>query len=353
MKNKFSNQEIEFLNNFSDIRQLASFAEGEAQKSAAISELFNKVVKVANENPKLASAIAGGLGGSVLGAGSAVLIGNKKKKLRNALLGALIGGGLGAGAGYAGSKFLDYKAQNAVDQVKAAIKDRDIDSVKSAAKILRKERNAEFLKNAKGLIEKDFLTSGNNSLSEMQSKHQISQILEGNESGGIIGGSYTHNSTKDPRWHKWDSKTRDLLKTEKLDPAQKDNIIESAIASRDGRAFFNGINPNTGKPYTPQELSIAEKQLLGETFLDDRVNTGLNSRYKEVYDFVKTEKQSGGKQSPGFIDRISSMLGLSPGRLPIEGDIDAIKKTIDSGNLGSLPPEFRDPEIIKYIINRS
>lgn len=109
MKNKFSNQEIEFLNNFSDIRQLASFAEEEAQKSAAISELFNKVLAVVKENPKLASAIAGGLGGSLLGAGSAVLIGNKKKKLRNALLGAGIGGLGGAGLGVLGHEYIPQK----------------------------------------------------------------------------------------------------------------------------------------------------------------------------------------------------------------------------------------------------
>ena len=109
----FSEAEINFLNNFSSIAELHSFAE-------SFDEVLQKVKDYVNENETLknikdyiklndywAFPAAGAVGGAGVGAVGGILLGDKQKpKLRRALMGAGIGAGVGAGIGTAG---LAYK----------------------------------------------------------------------------------------------------------------------------------------------------------------------------------------------------------------------------------------------------
>lgn len=92
----FSQEEVDFLNNFKTIDEFNNF-------SVNFAGLMDKL----NENPSLYYGLLGGAGGAGIGAGANLIFGNKKKSnLRKLIEGALIGGVLGSGAGAIGGGFL-------------------------------------------------------------------------------------------------------------------------------------------------------------------------------------------------------------------------------------------------------
>lgn len=120
----FSRAEINFLNNFSSVAELQSFAE-------SFDEVFQKVKDYVNENETLKNIkdyvklndywvfpAAGAIGGAGVGVAGGILLGDKQKsKLRRALMGAGIGAGLGAGVGTAGLAYKKNRDLNeAVDR---------------------------------------------------------------------------------------------------------------------------------------------------------------------------------------------------------------------------------------------
>lgn len=111
----FSQQEIQFLNNFSSIDDLYAF-------SNAVGDMVGKVEDLRINNPELFYSLAGGLSGAGIGAVGNLLIGDKKKsKLRRMLEGGLLGGGLAAGAGY-----LYGGKERAIGERNVAIDERNV-----------------------------------------------------------------------------------------------------------------------------------------------------------------------------------------------------------------------------------
>lgn len=105
----FSQQELQFLNNFSSINDLYAF-------STAMNNVVEKVDKLQRVEPDLFYSLTGGLSGAGLGAIGGLMVGDKKKsRLRRMLEGGLIGGGLGAGIGALGSAYLKHKREQAAD----------------------------------------------------------------------------------------------------------------------------------------------------------------------------------------------------------------------------------------------
>lgn len=142
----FSEQELQFLNNFSSIEDLYAF-------SKAFDEVVNKVDDLQYSNPKLFYALAGGLTGAGLGAAGQLLIGDKKKsKLRRMLEGGLIGGGLGAGAGILGGAYLKNKRDNSIINKSVEIDDTKIGVILNKANLdsLKRQDNNEGFKVSPG-----------------------------------------------------------------------------------------------------------------------------------------------------------------------------------------------------------
>lgn len=138
----FSQQEIQFLNNFSNIDDLYTF-------SSSVNNLLDKIEHAEKSdelmiaNPELFYSLAGGLSGAGVGAVGNLLIGDKKKsKLRRMLEGGLIGGGLGAGAGYlyGGKERAIGERDVAINKRNVAIRERN--SLNALTKKQEAELNA-------------------------------------------------------------------------------------------------------------------------------------------------------------------------------------------------------------------
>jgi len=104
----FSEAEINFLNNFSSIAELHSFAESFDEVLQKVKDYVNdretlrNIKDYAKENDWVLPTV-GAVGGAGVGALGGLALGDKKKsKLRRTLTGAGVGAGLGFGAGSVG-----------------------------------------------------------------------------------------------------------------------------------------------------------------------------------------------------------------------------------------------------------
>ena len=104
----FSKAEVNFLNNFSSIAELQSFAESFGEVLQKVKDYVNDRETLRNikdsvkENDWVLPTV-GAVGGAGMGALGSLVLGDKKKsKLRRSITGAGIGAGLGLGAGAVG-----------------------------------------------------------------------------------------------------------------------------------------------------------------------------------------------------------------------------------------------------------
>lgn len=116
----FSQEEVDFLNNFKTIDEFNNF-------SVNFSGLMDKL----NENPSLYYGLLGGAGGAGIGAGANLIFGNKKKSnLRKLIEGALIGGVLGGGAGAIGGGLFKGQENSAQGDASIPVPTQDINGEK-------------------------------------------------------------------------------------------------------------------------------------------------------------------------------------------------------------------------------
>lgn len=109
----FSKAEINFLNNFSSVEELQSFA-------VNFSDTLDKVNNYILEN-RWVVPVAGMVGGAGIGAGGGILLGDQNKSKRER---ALIGAGIGAGIGGLGG--LGYNVLAALQ--KESLQDKIVDA---------------------------------------------------------------------------------------------------------------------------------------------------------------------------------------------------------------------------------